>query len=81
MLKQPQSWNPKDPNENKINNVKTIGVVQNPSQVKIQDQRGSKSNEHPIYEKQRGILDVLKLSPGQKGKSPPMTACRIAGIS
>ena len=81
MLKQPQSWNPKDPNENKINNVKTIGVGQHPSQVKIQDQRGSKSNEHPIYEKQRGILDVLKLSPGHKGKFPPITAYRIADIS
>ena len=56
-------------------------MVQNLSQVKIQDQKGSKSNEYPIYEKQKEILDVLKLSPGHKGKSPPMTAYRIAEIS
>ena len=45
MLKQPQSWNPKDPKENQKNSEKTIGVVQNQSQVEKQDQRGSKSHE------------------------------------
>ena len=38
----------------------------------------TKPNDYPIKEK---ILDVLKLSPGHQGKSPPMTERRIAEIS
>ena len=38
----------------------------------------AKPNEYPIEGK---ILDVLSLSPGHKGKSPPMTENSIAEIS
>ena len=45
---------------------------------------GPKRKQNPMntqFMKKKEILDVLKLSPGHKGKSPPMTAYRIAEIS
>ena len=78
MIRQPQSWNPKDPKAKGTNNLKTNGVVQNHLKSTYWTKEETKPNEYPIKEK---ILDVLKLSPGHQGKSPPMTEHRIAEIS
>ena len=43
---------------------------------------GPKRKQNPMnIQIKEKILDVLKLSPGHKGKSPPMTEHRIAEIS
>ena len=78
MIRQPQSWKPKDPKANKINNLKTFGVVQNHLKSKYWTREETKPNEYSIKEK---ILDVLKISPGHQGKSLPMTEHRLAEIS
>jgi len=78
MIRQPQSWNPKDPKAKGTNNLKTNGVVQNHLKSTYWTKEETKPNEYPIKEK---ILDELKLSPGHQGKSPPMTEHRIAEIS
>ena len=79
MIRHPQPWYPKDPMEKKDKQHKDYWIGTQPSEVQILDQRGNK-NPMNIQVKEK-ILDVLKLSPGHQGKSPPMTEHRIAEIS
>ena len=82
MIRQPQSWKPKDPKENNTSNVKTKRVEQTLSSPSTGPKRKQKPLTTQFPEK---ILDVLKLSPGQKRKkfhprlNPVMlgTACGI----
>jgi len=66
MIRQPQSWKPKDPKENNTNNVKTKRVEQTLSSPSTGPKRKQKPLTTQFPEK---ILDVLKLSPGHKGKN------------
>ena len=48
MIRQPQSWNPKDPKAKKTNNVKTIGVVKNHLKSTYWTKEEAKPNENLI---------------------------------
>ena len=48
MIRQPQSWNPKDPKAKKTNNVKTIGVVKNHLKSTYWTKEETKPNENLI---------------------------------
>ena len=82
MIRQPQPWKPKDPKANNTNNLKTKREEQAVSSPRTGPKRKQKPMTTQFQEK---ILDVLKLSPGQKRKkfrprlNPVMlgTACGI----
>jgi len=59
MIRQPQSWNPKDPKENKTNNVKTIGVVQNHLKSKYWTKEETKTHDYPIQGKNPRCAEAI----------------------
>ena len=70
MIRQPQSWKPKDPKENNTNNVKTKRVEQTISSPRTGPKRKPKPLTTQFPEK---IPDVLELPPEHQGQLPPKT--------